>query len=426
MAPITRPKRKLIPRMLLMIGSSLAALVAAEIVMRFTDHRLSLPVGPYYPQHYLIPDERASYDISENFPPSIARCDDAVYPTWSNELGCFDKPYNGEKRYILLAGDSFTWGFAPFEDKYGTVLENYLGMRVLKCGVTGYGTKQELLKIRKVLAKVENRPQLIIVGYYIENDYSDDWHFPRYTVVEGCLVDKTMIVDLSFHKKDVTVPPEEVKKKLLRWNGGGARCWLYKHSIIYNMFLNSNVLDRLASKIGPRKSDLPQSAKLPPDDEWIPMYYEKDKYPWLEEAWQEHLRTIKEVKYLSDRVGARLLIVLIPAKEQVYPFLRNDVQKSHDLGKINAALHEFCDREKIECLDLLPAFRRYAKQTPRKYMGAKDDLYWRLDPHWNAKGNRLAGLLIAECILDRDLCGIGSTDKNRRIKAELDKLRESR
>ena len=84
-------------------------------------------------------------------------------------------------------GDSFTHSFAPFPDKWGTQIEKLLHYRVLKCGVTGYGTNQELEKAKEIIAKVNHQPQLIIVGYFW-NDISDDYSFPNLTVVDGFLV----------------------------------------------------------------------------------------------------------------------------------------------------------------------------------------------------------------------------------------------
>ena len=133
------------------------------------------------------------FDIKPNVKGIPLSVDNRVeYRIWSNELGCFDEPYHGEKNYILLVGDSFTHAYAPFPDKWGTRIEKLLHYRVLKGGVTGYGTYQELLKAKEIIAKVKNRPQLIIVGYFW-NDLSDDYSFPDLTVVDGFLVESPNI-----------------------------------------------------------------------------------------------------------------------------------------------------------------------------------------------------------------------------------------
>ena len=103
---------------------------------------------------------------------------------WSNELGCFDYWYDRQDQFIYLVGDSFTWGFVPLENTWGAILERVLGARTLKCGVGGYGTHQERIKIERLIGKV-GIPRLIIVGYFTGNDLTDDYLFPNYTVIQG-------------------------------------------------------------------------------------------------------------------------------------------------------------------------------------------------------------------------------------------------
>src|SRR5215813_10996749 len=51
-------------------------------------------------------------------------------------------------------------------------LQQYLNERVVKCGVSGYGTMQEYIKAQHVLAQLP-RPKLLIVSYF-GNDAIDD------------------------------------------------------------------------------------------------------------------------------------------------------------------------------------------------------------------------------------------------------------
>ena len=76
----------------------------------------------------------------------------------------------------------------------GTLLEGNLGMRVLKCGVSGYGTRQELLKAEKIVGAVRHVPKLVVLGYFL-NDLDDDYRFPPFVEVNGFLVEKKKIVD---------------------------------------------------------------------------------------------------------------------------------------------------------------------------------------------------------------------------------------
>lgn len=81
-------------------------------------------------------------------------------------------------------GDSFTFGYAPFESNWGTVLEDRLKVRVLKCGVIGHGARQEFIKASRVIARVGTSPKLIVVGYFI-NDVTDDYKLALLRLVDG-------------------------------------------------------------------------------------------------------------------------------------------------------------------------------------------------------------------------------------------------
>ena len=182
--------------MTLLIFTCLILLAVLEVVLRLVAYETA-PSAPLEYRYYLKPELQAGFDIQENFPKTTARVEDHYYyDFWSNELGCFDKPYNGEKDYVLLVGDSFTHMFASYEDKCGTIVENLLDVRVLKCGVVGYGTKQEYIKAQKIISKVKHPPELIIIGYFI-NDLTDDYVFPGITVSGGLMISTYQVSDLA-------------------------------------------------------------------------------------------------------------------------------------------------------------------------------------------------------------------------------------
>ena len=135
----------------LFIVSSIISVFMLEGILRIIEYK-EPPSSSVEYRHYFRQDSEAGYDIQENFLKTAARIENNYYyQYWSNELGCFDNPYQGEKDYVLLLGDSFAHMFAPYEDKWGTVLEKQLETRVLKCGVVGYGTRQEYIKAKKII-----------------------------------------------------------------------------------------------------------------------------------------------------------------------------------------------------------------------------------------------------------------------------------
>ena len=145
-------------------------------------------------------------------------------------------------------------------------------------------------------------------------------------------------------------------------------------------------------------------------------------FPWIENAWQDHFKNILLIQSPAIENGAQLLIVIIPTKEQVYPFLFDWKSAGLDLERPNKKLIVFFNRRCIGYIDLLPLFEKYADQRPRKFLSPSKDLYWRYDGHWNIKGNHLAGLPLAKYILENNL--ITMTHKNEKLILINQKLQE--
>ena len=90
-----------------------------------------------------------------------------------------DYPYNktGNKKRIIVLGDSFTLGVGVEEDeRFTEVLEDKLleNVDVINMGVSGYGTDQELLFLEK--EGFNYNPDIVLVAFYIGNDVSDNMH----------------------------------------------------------------------------------------------------------------------------------------------------------------------------------------------------------------------------------------------------------
>ena len=175
--------KKIAIRVLLVVGALGVTLFVLEGMVRVLDaHTTTISVPLLNPPLFLQPDEELGYVPSAHFGPFPFRVEHVDYELSSNEFGCFDKPYADEDPYILLMGDSFTHHKASLEEKWGSVLEKELGTRVLQCGVTGYSTSQELGFAKRIVSQTEKSPQLIIVGYFL-NDFADE--MSRFSVAES-------------------------------------------------------------------------------------------------------------------------------------------------------------------------------------------------------------------------------------------------
>ncbi len=399
--------KKFLTNLGLILAGLAVALVFTEVALRFTPYR-NLLLRDRHIRYYYRADAAKGFDIR----PNVGRIRTSVdnhaveYDIWSNELACFDEPYRGEDNLILLVGDSFTHSYAPFKDKWGTQIEKLLDYRVLKCGVTGYGTRQELLKAREIMARINKSPRLLIVGYFW-NDLSDDYAFPNLTVVDGFLVSSQRYKDQQTGR--LLAGPE---KESTFWDKLAGNYPL-SFSDWFNYFLDQHLI--LVNLFNDARMKL-----LPPPGFVInPVnFIAFSQEPWMDKAWAAHKENLKAFKELAAAQGAELLIVLIPSNTQVYPFLVGERQL--DLERPNRILGEFFRQERIRCLDLLPLFRQYADQSPRKFLFPERDLYWRANSHWSIKGEHLAGLLVSKCILENNLVKVENReDKLQEIENKL-------
>jgi hypothetical protein len=410
----------------LLMGSALITIFLIEIVLRFTPYKNVL-IQAAHPRYYYVADNTTGYDIIENFPESIFKFKNYSHKLWSNNLGCFDKEYKEDgRKYILLLGDSFTWGYTSFEDKWGRILEIILDRRVLKCGVSGYGTKQEFIKAERIIKKTTKKPALLVVGYFVGNDILDDYLFPRRTVVDGYLFRLNIIKDINTgeieHRSEDKiriafsnfseygteyVPPYPLIQKM--------KDFFHHNSILYSSLPSfKKRVKRVSLKVPLLKNSIKKGENI--------AFLMGSEYSWAAKVWDNHFSNLKEFKKFADSIGAKMLIVVIPIKELVYPFLK-DTLSLDDLSRHQVKVVNFLLKEGIDYIDLTSLFRKYANQTPRNFLDAEHDFYWPFSGHWNIKGNHLAGLLVAQNILEKNLIEVeGKEEKLKEIKNKLYKF----
>lgn len=354
--------------------STASMLLITEVALRFTPFVKLLPYDGMALNYYAASRD-TGYDISKNAATSTHRFSASTYPIWSNNVGCFDYSYNNEQPYIYLAGDSFTWGFTPFEDKWGTLLESFIGQRVLKCGVPGSGTKQQYIKASTTLETLPN-PSHIVVGYFA-NDKGDDAAFPNSLVYKGRLI-KNLSGDptLTYDQLEARLPQfAEWAQKYCMWNMPAhpglqrVKCYLRMHSILY-LLAQQTIKDivpvGLLRTIGIVNQNPPSVAAT-------------------DESEKVHLENVAAFKKLAAAHKSPLLFILIPPLEDVY---------STATSTTYATVARFLDEQGIEYFDPLAQFRIAAHATTTSF-------YWSSDPHLNPIGNHLLGYLVAEYMLTK-------------------------
>jgi hypothetical protein len=363
------------------------------------------------PRGYFVPHARRGFDIGKNRRASHY-VDGLVYPVWSNSLGCFDNRPDIRGDYIYLAGDSFTWGFAPFADKFGTRLEKTLGMPVLKCGVNHSGQRHQLGKMQEIINSVGKSPRLIVVGYFC-NDAANDYLFPHSSVIDGWYVDTAFLRQEKggrFVRQEV---PSATIRDYLRIRNAPPRrfstAWFKQTAKRY--FISLHIAGALRRAIERQFGEVDsgnvffRSFRLPAKTgkaqtlhSVYRVAYEQEKnghYDYRSTPYAAaNKQALKGIKRYADRLGARLLVMLIPPKNHF-----ND-EKYYD------ELRVFLGSNAVDMLDLTLPFKAGG------YSAA--ELYWNWDQHFNIAGNRIVGTILADTVRHRygiSLAGTGSRVK---------------
>jgi hypothetical protein len=114
--------------------------------------------------------------------------------------------------YVLLIGDSVSEGYVASEETWGALLEQLIDTRVLKCGVSGYGSRYERHKLKTLTAHA-GRPRFVIVGH-VWNDILDDYLYPGRTVIDGYMLDKVIPADAK--QGGLLIRSDEVLQRRLK------------------------------------------------------------------------------------------------------------------------------------------------------------------------------------------------------------------
>jgi hypothetical protein len=98
-----------------------------------------------------------------------------------NSLGLRDEEFSLDaKPTIMFLGDSFVWGLdSEADERFTELLKPKLpGYKILAAGVSGYGTDQEYLLLRRLWPKV--KPAVVVLIFCADNDRLDNRSNVRY------------------------------------------------------------------------------------------------------------------------------------------------------------------------------------------------------------------------------------------------------
>ncbi|MGH7391984.1 MAG: alginate O-acetyltransferase AlgX-related protein [Candidatus Rokuibacteriota bacterium] len=254
---------------------------------------------------------------------------------------------------VVALGDSVAFGVVPYRFNFLTILEEMLAGRgrpieILNLGIPAIGPADYLSVF--VTEGVDLAPDLVLVSFFIGNDFTDDVRRTR-----------------PLHSYSYVVT-------LLRYLGR------VRH-----------VTDNLFPGHGRRAYD--DAAPTFSDEMFLHIEAARGPIYWndfgrFDAMVAQAVESLRQLKQVCDRARIGLLVVMVPSEVQVDPALQQKVVTAMrrrpdelDFARPNAILAARLKGLGIESFDLLEAFRTGARTTR---------LYKPNDTHWNIAGNRLA------------------------------------
>ena len=373
--------------------SIIFSLFLLEIILSFTPLKKKIYKG--FPINYYEKNSDYGYDIkknTKNFNHLIGK-GEYKYNIWGNKLGCFDdKNFNIDDGYVLSMGDSTSWGYTSNNTRWNNLLEKKIDYPVLSCGVSGFSTKQQLMKTKRIIIELNKMPKIIILQYSFQNDLFEDSLFPFYTIKYG------QLSITKKYKSYLTGEIQEIKKSKLQKK---IRIFLRSHSYLYNLLDNAFYALKKNNKKKNISSKKKSLGKINISYPWNTInYLDPQKYNWVKLKWDNHLDNLRDFKKFADNNEIDLYVVYIEEIREIYHMLEN-FNKFSDLSIKNNSyiIKKFFKDNSITFFDLENEIysiynikKKYFKKHPLR--GDKINLVWLEDGHYNTKGNKLIAELI--------------------------------
>ena len=352
-----------------------------------------------YPPYYLTKKgDYDNFDIKENIKETDFIFNDSKpHKVWGNEIGCFDESIaNIDDNYILVAGDSNSWGYVPYEKNWSYLLEKKIKIKILNCGVPAYSTIQELHKTKKILGegyekKNLHKPRLIILQYTFNNDFLGDYLFPQYKVQNNILTTNKYLDNI--YKGTLRYKEENKFWDKLKYD-------LNEKFYLFRVLHRSHSFLKKKTKHSSNKRESSSDINAPPRfilTSFDLSYLNFKKFPWAKKAWKAHLENILEFKKISDDVGAELLFVFwgdLPDYSRKHfkqaLNLNKNLKKGEQIITLNndKLLFKFLEENNINYLDLsklawdLVGYKSLTDEGEK----LRDVLIWKNDNHPNIEG----------------------------------------
>lgn len=257
----------------------------------------------------------------------------------------------------LIIGDSFSFCWVEESDCWAWRLQTDYGWHIINAGQPGTGTGAQFNLMREIAAPYE--PRLIIWQMY-SNDSQDDYDLAR----------------MNGRVSELQTPPPVMPPREL--------VGLEKYSVVAHLINNlinppppPPVVHTKKVRIDGRTLMI-ASGTYPPADNRL---YESVAY-----GWEQNIAHYTQGHDYANSIGAQVLIVLIPTKEEAYraKLMAHGVYDAaywSQVGDSRQRLLALCAQHEWHCLDMLPIFEQA--------IAAGETVYWGYDFHLDVSGNGL-------------------------------------
>ena len=322
---------------------------------------------------------------------------------------------------VMILADSFGESLqVPIEKTFfkniqRKLTENGIPAQTLNTGVGSYGTDQEVTYFREEGHKFN--PDLTLLFFFVRNDTVNSYA-PLEIARNGGSIQKSFyhlddagsLVYPAPFDSETAYETYGVEKPKPLPHAPLARTadWLYLHSDLYRFsvpYLTD--MPAVLHAVG-ASGILGGEARVRVAHPAVPVPFYVYQNPLTHEwqsAWALIDALIADLQSQVEANGSQLAVILIPAKEQVYPeqwskilAANADMQNSSwDLEMPNRQMENILTKHKIPHLDLLPIFEQAAQNAP------DTALYFVHDWHWSEAGHALAGESVFQFLMDENL-----------------------
>lgn len=296
---------------------------------------------------------------------------------------------------IAILGDSYAEGLQLDISKlFWKVLENQFQecklskerkIEVINFGASGFGTGRELLMLRKKVWKY--KPDMVILAFLTGNDVRDNSkELNRVDYIPYFYLDKNnkLVLDKTYLESSSYKARKRMAARVMHLLGNKVRLLQLANSVRHAWQQRSKKNNK---KVKGGEKGL---------DNLI--YLQPKKQVW-QEAWEVTEALLLQLNKEINEKHAEFLLVTLSNGIQVHPdrlvqkeFMQK--QKINDLFYPDNRIKNFAQLHRIDALTLAPALAKIAKEKNLYLHGFKNTKMGK--GHWNAKGHRYAGELIAQ------------------------------